>query len=207
LVFDEDLRRYKVLGGGEVAFTFGPLQVKDVDYDVSGKVKKRMSMGIYVNYPNGDEYLFDIEYGDENQFKSADAFIVKTLEDEKGRQEVLRLLKSREKITVDEVAKVLVKHGMPKDVEFACSLIDSAISTGVVQGTFNGSEFMSNASQSDVSVRYDIAVKLEFSASGALTLKCPGCGSAIPLEKKESNVKCSYCGQNCFVPRKVLELI
>jgi hypothetical protein len=51
LVFDYDLCRYKLFGDGEIAYSFNPLQVKDIDYDESGKVKKRTSMGLYVNYP------------------------------------------------------------------------------------------------------------------------------------------------------------
>src|SRR5690348_5679355 len=40
LVFDNDLQKYKVLGGGTVAYTFGSLQVKGIDYQESGTVKK-----------------------------------------------------------------------------------------------------------------------------------------------------------------------
>ena len=60
LVFDEDLRKYKILTKGAVAFIFGPLQVKGIDYDISGKLRKRSSMGFYVNFPDGNDYLFDI---------------------------------------------------------------------------------------------------------------------------------------------------
>ena len=73
-----------------MAFAFGPLQIKDIDYERSGAIKKRTSMGIYVNFPNGDEYLFDVEYQDEAQFKSVDSFISRTITEENAREEILR---------------------------------------------------------------------------------------------------------------------
>jgi DNA-directed RNA polymerase subunit RPC12/RpoP len=207
LVFDYDLCRYKLFGDGEIAYSFNPLQVKDIDYDESGKVKRRTSMGLYVNYPNGDEYLFDLDYYNQEQFQKVDDFITRTIEEENGRQEVVRLLKSREKITVEEVVAVLRKHSMKGDDEFARRLMDEVISSNQIQGVFNGNEFFNSSGLKDAAVRYGIAVKLEFTHSGAISLKCPGCGSALPIDRKQSDVRCEYCGQSCFIPRKVLDLL
>ena len=54
-------------------------------------------MGIYVNFPDGNEYLFDISYRDDEQLTSAEELIKKIRHDEEAREEILTLLKSREK--------------------------------------------------------------------------------------------------------------
>ena len=207
LVFDEDLHKYKILTNGAVAFVFGPLQVKGIDYEISGKLRKRSSMGLYVNFPDGNEYLFDIDYLDEEEKISVENLIERIRKDEEAREEMLLLLKSRERLTIAEICSNLKKRNLEADADYARRFVDLAISTGRVQGTFNGTEFINKNSAGDTSVRYDVAVKLEFASSGALALKCPSCGSILPLEKKESNLKCAYCGQSCFVPRKVLDMI
>jgi DNA-directed RNA polymerase subunit RPC12/RpoP len=207
LVFDDDLRKYKIFADGAIAYAFGPLQIKNTDYDISGTIRKRSSMGIYVNFPDGNEYLFDFGYRDDEQLTSAETQIKKIRHDEEAREEMLTLLKSRERVTIEEISSLLKKRGSEVDMEHARRFVDSAIATGRVQGTFNGTEFVNKSSASDMSVRYDVAVKLELASSGALALKCPSCGSILSLEKKESNVKCNYCGQSCFVPRKVLDMI
>lgn len=207
LVFDDDLRKYKILANGAIAFAFGPLQIKNTDYEIGGRIRKRSSMGIYVNFPDGNEYLFDIAYREDEQLTAADALIKKIRSDEEAREEVLMLLKSRERVTVEEICSLLKKRDSNADVDQARRLVDSAIATNRVHGTFDGTEFVNKNSADDSSVRYDVAVKLELSGSGALTFKCPSCGSVLSLDKKQSNVKCTYCGQSCFVPRKVLDMI
>lgn len=164
-------------------------------------------MGIYVNFPDGNEYLFDIGYRDDEQLTSAETLIKKIRYDEENREEILTLLKSRERVTIEEISSLLKKRGSDADIDYARRFVDSAIATNRIQGTFNGTEFVNKKSAGDTSVRYDVAVKLELAISGALALKCPSCGSVLSIEKKKSNVKCNYCGQSCFVPRKVLDMI
>ena len=163
LVFDEDLRKYKILTNGIVAFTFGPLQIKGLDYDISGKLRKRSSMGIYVNFPDGNEYLFDIDYRDEGQKTNVENMFEQIRKDEEAREEILLLLKSREKLTIEEICSLLQKRNLEADVDYARRFVDSAISTCRVQGVFNGTEYFNKNNAGDTSVRYDVAVKLELS--------------------------------------------
>jgi len=207
LVFDEDLRKYKILANGVIAFAFGPLQIKKTDYDVGGKFRKKQTMGIYVTFPDGNEYLFDIGYRDAEQMNAAERQIRKIEKDEKVREEILLLLRSRDRVTVKEICSLLAKEDLEADADNVRRFVDFAIANSKVMGTFNGTEFINRNSAGNVSVQYNVAVKMELSSSGALSVKCPSCGSSLPLDKKESNVTCPYCGQQCFIPRKVLDMI
>ncbi|MFB0543740.1 MAG: hypothetical protein ACETVR_03055 [Candidatus Bathyarchaeia archaeon] len=56
-------------------------------------------------------------------------------------------------------------------------------------------------------VRYNISTKFQFGKDGGLVIECPNCGASSPLTSKRNLVKCSYCGKEYIVPKKLLDLI
>ncbi|MGD0395711.1 MAG: hypothetical protein ABSB26_02215 [Nitrososphaerales archaeon] len=80
------------------------------------------------------------------------------------------------------------------------------ISSGKVEGVFDGRDFMSHYALQRETVRYDIVSKFEVDKNGVIVLNCPNCGASIPLEQKESMGKCKFCGTAYTILRKILDL-
>jgi exosome complex RNA-binding protein Csl4 len=85
-------------------------------------------------------------------------------------------------------------------------MIETMISSGKVEGVFDGRDFMSHYALQRETVRYDIVSKFEVDKNGVIVLNCPNCGASIPLEQKESMGKCKFCGTAYTILRKILDL-
>ena len=168
---------------------------------------KKWQISISAKWPNGDEFTFVFGPGDEKQVRDVKAEIERIVAGNKGLDEVIRLLKTRERVPTSDVAKLLSKFNLDATDKGVQRVVESAITSGQVEGVFDGKEFVSKYGLQRETVRYDIVTKFEMSSSGAIVINCPKCGAAIPLQGKESNGNCKFCGTPYTIPRKILDLV
>jgi hypothetical protein len=168
---------------------------------------KRYHLGLYVKFSPSEDLIFVYDFSDEENAKGWKAAMEKYLPRQKASQDVLVLLKTRERVPLDEVAKALAKHGLPSTEDDARRMVESQIVSGSAQGVIDGDTFVSQTALQRETIRYDVVTKFEIDKNGAFVLSCPKCGATIPIEKKESTGKCGYCGSSYAVPRKILDMM
>lgn len=54
---------------------------------------------------------------------------------------------------------------------------------------------------------YHISASFSMGQNGAISCKCPTCGSSQVIASKSNTVKCEHCGNNYIIPKKVLDLL
>lgn len=204
--YDNDLRFFKIIVRGNIWSTFKPDQIQGVLITETGSLRKRWQFKIWAKWPNGDEFTFTFTLPSQQSAESAKVNIEGIITDSKGYDEGLRLLKSRERVPGSEIA-ALLKVDPKTGTQSAKEFVERAISTHQVDGVYENDEFVSRLALQRETVRYDIVSKFEVNSSGALVLTCPKCGAAIPLETKESNGKCRYCGTSFMIPKRILDLV
>ena len=206
LSYDHDLRFFKIIVNGNIYTSFRPDQVKNIEIHEEGSLFKKWKLGLWAKWPTGDEWAFVFTFDKRGPAENTKVSIETFVEDSKRFDDALRLLKSRERVSAAEVAVVL-KVDPGKDDQSVREFVEGAISGGQVEGVFDGKEFVSRYALQRETIRYDIVSKFEVNASGALVITCPKCGAAIPLETKEPNLKCRYCGSPITIPRKILDMV
>ena len=207
LSYDNELEFFKVISAGRILTSFRPLQVMGTAYSTSGAVRKSHKVTVHVKFPNGDEYAFMYRAPNAATAREVRGRIQRAAVDGKGKAEVLRLLKTREKVPVSEVSALLTKCGLPSSPADSQRLVETMISSGIVEGVFDGKDFKSHYALQKESVRYNIVAKFEVGKNGVVVLSCPNCGASIALEQKESTGKCEFCGTAYTIPRKILDLM
>ncbi|MEM2981196.1 MAG: hypothetical protein QW385_07545 [Thermoproteota archaeon] len=56
-------------------------------------------------------------------------------------------------------------------------------------------------------IQYSIVTKFNLDENGTVSVQCPYCGASAPLQSKETEVTCKYCGKQYIIPKKILDLI
>jgi DNA-directed RNA polymerase subunit RPC12/RpoP len=67
--------------------------------------------------------------------------------------------------------------------------------------------FVNKFARVSETIEYKIAATFDLTSSGTISLKCPNCGAASPIESKSNENICAYCGSKYIVPKKILELV
>jgi DNA-directed RNA polymerase subunit RPC12/RpoP len=206
LSYDNDLRFFKVIVGGNIWTSFDPDQIKGLGTDQVGALMKKGRLSVMAKWPNGDEFTFVFTLPNKQMADSARANIDAIVVYAQGFNSALRLLRTRERVPASEIAALL---GTEQDSSGrgVREFVEWAISSGQVEGVYDGTQFVSKIALQRETIHYDIVSKFEVNASGALVITCPKCGAAIPLETKEANQKCRYCGSPIMIPRKILDMV
>jgi len=204
---DTDLGIFKIVSGGNNLFSFRQQDVVRWNKGSSGIVRKKLVTSISVKFPNSDEYVFEFESRDEDSYQRARQAIARAIQIDLAYSEILRLLKLQERVSIQDVCKILTRFNMPNSFEDGKNVVEFFIASDKVQGAIDEKDFVSKVALERESVRYEIVAKFEMTSSGSFILKCPGCGASLPLDKKESTGKCTYCGSSYVVPKRLLDLI
>jgi DNA-directed RNA polymerase subunit RPC12/RpoP len=204
---DTDLGIFKVVSGGTNLFSFKAQDVVNWNKGTAGVVRKKLVTSISVKFQNSDEYVFEFESKNDGSYQRTKQAISGAIQTDLAFSEILRILKLNERVPIEDVCKILTRFNMPNSFEDGKNVVEFFISSDKAQGTFDGRGFVSKLALERESVRYEIVAKFEMNSSGNFVLKCPGCGASLPLDKKESTGKCTYCGSSYVVPKKLLDLI
>jgi predicted RNA-binding Zn-ribbon protein involved in translation (DUF1610 family) len=207
LSYDYDLRVFKFITNGNIWMSLGPHMVQQVAIREMGTLRKKWQVNVATKLQSGDELSFFFQLPREILAWRLKDDIERIAVKGRGFDEVIRLLKTRERVPSSEVARVLSKYNLDASDQSIQRVVESAITSGKVEGVFDGKEFISKYGLQRETVRYDIVSKFEISNSGAIVITCPKCGAAIPLQGKESNGNCRYCGTPYKVPSKILDLL
>jgi ribosomal protein S27E len=124
----------------------------------------------------------------------------------KSENALIRLLKSRARVSVREVSSILQKYGLPSDSDSAKSQMESLILDDKVDGIIDGDMFVNKVVALSQTVQYNVAASFDFK-DGVLQVRCPTCGGSIIVQNRESNGKCQFCGATYAIPTKILDLI
>lgn len=204
--YDDDLGFFKIIVGGNIWTSFRPDQIRGIIITQVGSLRKKWQFKTSSKWPSGDEYTFAFTLPNQQTAESTKAYIEGIVAYSRGQEEALRLLKSRERVSGSEIAALLKVDPGPGS-RGAKEFVERAISTRQVEGVYENDEFVSRLALQRETIRYDIVSKFEVNSSGALVLTCPKCGAAIPLETKESNGKCQYCGNSFMIPKRILDMV
>jgi DNA-directed RNA polymerase subunit RPC12/RpoP len=207
LSYDEEKQDFKITGDGQIIIKFDVLQIKGYDHKVAGLFGKKQNVRVEVGFPDGNEFVLSFDSSDLNSYDRLVSAIKSGKDRREMGSELLRLAKSRERFSVEEVCSILSRHKMRSGFEDGKKMIEEMIVNGLAEGVFDGHGFVSKTALQRETVSYNIVAKFELDASGTLVIKCPSCGSSVPLESKETVGKCKYCGSTYTVPRKILDLV
>ena len=207
LLYDDMSGAFKVINGADIWTMFKPTQIVGLEANVSGSVRKKHSVALRVRYQAGDEFSFIYQTKNAEDSEQKKEFINHLISSGKASEEAGQLMKTRERVSVDEICAVFKKYGLPSDSAGGQKFIESCIASGFAKGVFDGTGFVSKIALDREQVRYDIVTKFEIGESGAVVLKCPNCGANLPLRTKDSNGKCNYCNSTFAVPKRILDLI
>ena len=205
--YDNDLRFFKLVSVGNIRTSFRPEQIKGFGLVQTGSVRKKWQLSILAKWPSGDEFTYAYLLSTRELAEGIRANIQGIAVNSRRQEEVLALLRTRERVSKEEISDLLSKFHTEVTDQTVQDFVQSAITSGQVEGVYDGKEFMSKYALQRETVRYDIVSKFEVSSSGAIVITCPKCGAAIPIEAKESNGKCRFCGSPFVVPRKILDLV
>jgi len=207
LLYDNDLYVFKLIVDGNIWTKFSASQIERIGTSTKGSLQKKFFLYLVVEYPGGDEYSFNFQIPTMKYADDRKKIIYGFLHKEKARNDSVSLLKTRERVSTSEIIDAFKKYGFSINDSEARKFVEENISSGKIAGVLDGSGFVSKYALEREQVRYDIVTKFEIGSSGAVVLKCPGCGASLPIQDKEPDRKCSYCGASFVVPRKILDLI
>ena len=207
LCYDNDLRFFKLVCVGNIAASFRAEQVQGFGLVQIGGLRKKWQLSLTAKWPSGDEFTYAYQLPTKEDAERARANIQGITLHSKGLDAITALLKTRERVPKEEIMALLNKLLLDVNDQTVQDFVQSAITSGQVEGVYDGEEFISRFALQRETVRYDIVSKFEVSSSGAIVITCPKCGAAIPIETKESNGKCMFCGSPYMVPRKILDMV
>jgi len=162
---------------------------------------------VAANPDGGDAYWFSFKTGSVETGESIKAWISKKVQNESALDEIITRMRTREKVSLSEVASILAEHGLPSSKEDSRKVVEYGITKKGVEGVIDDEQFLSKYALGREQVRYDIITTFEVGKNGAVVLKCPNCGASIPLQSKEESNVCKYCGAPYTVPRNILKLL
>ena len=208
LVLDEDLGIFKIVqDNGNIWTTFPPAQVTSTHDSITGSVFKAYWFHVDVKYLSGDEYLFSYKTTGQEQIDSAKKWVEYAVKKDLAINEIVTLMRTREKVPMSDVSSVLAKHGLPSSGDDCRKVVEYGIAKRKVEGVLDDAQFVSKYALNREQVKYEIVSKFEVGKDGLIVLKCPSCGASIPLEGKGSSGVCKYCGSSYTVPRNILKMM
>ncbi len=216
MFYDSDSKTFQMYFDDNPWGRFRPIQVTavtvyssvasiNIAYQTVPLPLKSYHLGIYVQFGPNDNFVFVYNFNDEENAKGWKSVLEKYLPRQNAAEEVLILLKTREKVPLNEVAAILGKYGLPSTADDSRRAVESEIVAGKIHGIIEGGEFLSQSALQRESIRYEVLTKLELGKNGVLSLTCPKCGATIPVGNKASEGKCAYCGSAYTVPRRILD--
>lgn len=205
--YDNDLRFFKLISVGNIKASFKPEQIKGFGLVQTGSVFKKWQLSIMAKWSSGDEFTYSYLLPTKEHAERIKANIQGITMNSRRQEEVLALLRTRERVSKEDVASLLSKFNAEVTDQTVQDFVQGAITSGQIEGVYDGKEYLSKYALQRETVRYDIVSKFEVGSSGAIVITCPKCGAAIPIETKESNGKCRFCGSPYVVPRKILDLV
>jgi DNA-directed RNA polymerase subunit RPC12/RpoP len=209
LMYDEDLEFFKVIDGvGNIQRSFGVDKVTEVAAkEEHGWLFKSSLLTVDYKSEDGNEYRLSFRTPTQGTAKNAKDWFDLIARKHKATSEVTTLLQTREKVPFSSVSEVLERHRLRATNVDAQDIIERIVTRRKIEGVIEGSQFVSKYGLQRETVRYDIVSKFEVSSSGAIVITCPKCGATLPLQGKDSNGNCKYCGTPYMVPRKILDLL
>lgn len=187
--------------------SFKTLQVVETQASETGSLLKKHRVNIHVKFQNGDEYFLMFLVQDETRSLEVKAWIDNLVKIGRTNDEVYRLLRTREKVALSEVCSILSKNGLSSTPSDGQRMVEGLISSGAIEGVFDGASFVSKMGMQRESVQYQVVTSFEMGRDGVVSLKCPSCGSPIQMLDKASVRKCGYCGTEFMVPKRILDTL
>jgi hypothetical protein len=187
------------------SFTSG--QVVGVSSFQTGQLFKSFWLAVKFKQRNGDE--FELKYKTSKVGATEDAIKWLNYAERKDKtsDEIMTLMRTREKVAISEVCAVLARRGLPATEAEARRMLENAITSKKVDGVIEGSQFVSRSALQREHVSYQIVSNFDFNSSGAISFKCRGCGKSLPMDKKRESGKCEYCGSPYALPKKLLDMV
>lgn len=208
LCYDQDLGFFKVIGpGGNIQASFVASQIAGVSSFQTGVITKAVWLTITYKLPNGDEFALKYRAPSAGAAENAIKWLNYASRKDGATEDVITLMKTREKVPFAEVSAVLAKRSLPSNEAEVKRMLEYGISNRKIEGIIDGSQFVSRSALQREQVRYEIVTNVDFSSSGAVSFKCRSCGKSLPLDKKQESGKCEYCGTAYTLPKKLLDLI
>jgi hypothetical protein len=132
----------------------------------------------------------------------------------KGKDLVVRKLRSREQMTFDEIKEVWLSLVPEGTVDLpgteVIDFLERRINDGDIEGFVDvqRKEFVHAKAhrQTTEVIQYNIATSFDF-ADGMLKIKCPSCGSPNIQKVKANESKCVHCGSTYVIPNKILDML
>ena len=213
-VYDSDSDSFKGYSKDKLWTEFRPSQVTGMSVYSSQEVMqgsvqavpvvvKVYHLGLYVAYPPEGTWIYVYNFSDESVAESCKAALQRCL----PQNEVLVLLKTRERVPLQEVADVLARRHFPSTIDDAKKMVETHIMSGKLDGVIDAGSYVSKTALQRETVRYDVVTKFEIGKNGVLVLTCPKCGASLPVESKDGAGKCSFCGSTFTVPKRILDLL
>ncbi|MGD1055251.1 MAG: hypothetical protein ABR867_04115 [Nitrososphaerales archaeon] len=140
--YDHDLRIFKLTTKGDIWTSFEPSLVQRVVAQKTGAFLKKWEVNIQTKWPEGDEFTFIFQQPNKELAESTKAKIHGIVTTSRGFDEVIRLLKTRERVPSSEVAALLSKFNLDATDQSVQHVVESAITSGQVEGVFDGKEFI-----------------------------------------------------------------
>jgi hypothetical protein len=208
LCYDQDLGFFKVIGPqGNIWTSFNSSQIVGVGKFETGRISKSFWLTIRFKFPNGDEYELKYKTSTVGAIEDAVKWLDYASRKDRASDEIILLMKTREKVPFGEVCTVLARRGLPASEAEARKMLEYGISSKKIEGVLEGSQFVSRSALQREQVRYEIVSNFDFSSSGAISFKCRSCGKSLPLDKKQESGRCEYCGTPYALPKKLLDMI
>jgi len=206
--YDQDLGFFKVIGPDANIWTsFTSSQVVGVGTFQTGRISKSFWLTVRFKLPNGDEYELKYKASTVGAPEEAVKWLDYANRKDRASDEIILLMKTREKVHFSEVCAVLARRGLPSSEGEARKMLEYGISSKKIDGVLEGSQFVSRSALQREQVRYEIVSTFDFSSSGAISFKCRSCGKSLPLDKRQESGKCEYCGTPYALPKKLLDMI
>jgi hypothetical protein len=208
LCYDQDLGFFKVIGPqGDTWASFTSSQIVDVRKFETGQLFKSLWLTVRFKSPNGDEYELKYKASTVGALEDASKWLDYASRKDGASDEIILLMKTRERVAFEEVCTVLAKRGLPASEVEARKILEYGISSKRIDGVLEGSRFVSRSALQREQARYEIVSNSDFSGPRAISFRCRSCGRSLPLDGKQQSGKCEYCGTPYALPKKLLDLV
>jgi endogenous inhibitor of DNA gyrase (YacG/DUF329 family) len=96
---------------------------------------------------------------------------------------------------------------MPSSAADSTRLVEGLITSGFIEGVLEGEAFVSKLAKQRETVSYQVVTSFDMTKDGAISLKCPSCGSPVQMHDASPTRKCGYCGTEFAVPKRILDML
>lgn len=207
LAYDQDLGFFKVISAGNIWMSFKTSQLSGCRVSVTGAISKKHHVAILVKFPTGDEYSMDFLAPSEGAAATAREWIDNLARIGQVNAEVQAMMKVREKVPMSDVAALLQRRGIPHSIHDATAMVEGLIASGSLDGVIEGETFVSRLAKQRETINYQVVTSFDVAKNGAISLKCPSCGSGVQMRDARATKKCDYCGTEFMVPKRILDML